>query len=273
MSPAASNGWAIRPPTTIGSGRSRYVSDAATPKFPPPPRRPHIRSGCDSSVTSSTSPSAVTSSTAIRLSQARPWVRHQPAQPAAQRVAGDPGGRDGAPGDGESVRPGRLVDVAPARAALCPGRRRRRVDVDRAHPGQIDHQAALGHRPAGDVVPAAAHRDLQPGVACMAHRRRDVVGVRTAGDQRGPAVDQPVVHPASGVIPLVAGCQERAGERRGERGSGCHGSTSGNGERECVRFSQRLMRTVTRQSPASASTSSPSPASTARDSAASMPCT
>ena len=156
--------------------------------------------------------------------------RHQPAQTAAQRVAGDPGGRDGAPGDGESVHPGRVVDVAPARAALCPGRRSRRVDVDRAHPGQIDHQAALGHRPAGDVVPPAAHRDLQPGVARVAHRRRDVVGVRTAGDQRGPAVDQPVVHPASGVIALVAGCQQRAGERGGERGSGCHGSTSGNGD-------------------------------------------
>ena len=155
---------------------------------------------------------------------------HQPAQPAAQRVAGDPGGRDRAPGDGQAVRPGRLVDVAPARAALCPGRRRRRVDVDPAHPGQVDHQAALGHRPAGDVVPAAAHRDLQPGLTGVAHRGRDVLGVRAAGDQRGPAVDQPVVHPAGGVVPLVAGCQERAGERRGERRSSCHGSTSGNGD-------------------------------------------
>ena len=157
--------------------------------------------------------------------------RHQPAQPAAQRVAGDPGGRDGAPGDGESVRPGRVVDVAPARAALCLAAVEADGSTSTARiparsiirpPSATARPATLCPPPRTEISSPASRAWRTPAAAMSASR--------TAGDQRGPAVDQPVVHPASGVIPLVAGCQERAGERRGERGSGCHGSTSGNGD-------------------------------------------
>ena len=42
--------------------------------MPPPPRSAHMRSGCEASVTSRTSPPAVTSWTPVRLSAARPCV-------------------------------------------------------------------------------------------------------------------------------------------------------------------------------------------------------
>jgi hypothetical protein len=34
------------------------------------------------------------------------------------------------------------------------------VHVDALHPRQVDHEPAVGDRPARDVVPAAPHRDL-----------------------------------------------------------------------------------------------------------------
>src|SRR5689334_18812498 len=74
MSGPAAIGWAIRPPTTVVSGCRRYSSEAAMPKLPPPPRSAHRRSGSDSAVTFSTSPSAFTSSTPIRLSAASPCL-------------------------------------------------------------------------------------------------------------------------------------------------------------------------------------------------------
>ena len=52
------------------------------PKFPPPPLSAHRRSGSDSSLTWTTLPSAVTSSTPTRLSDASPcFAISQPSPP------------------------------------------------------------------------------------------------------------------------------------------------------------------------------------------------
>ena len=36
-----------------------------------------------------------------------------------------------------------------------------RIDLDAVHAGQVDHQSAVADGVAGDVVPAAAHRQQQ----------------------------------------------------------------------------------------------------------------
>ena len=56
-------------------GASRYSNAVATPKLPPPPRRPQNSSGSVSASTRMRSPSAVTSSTESRLSTVRPCLR------------------------------------------------------------------------------------------------------------------------------------------------------------------------------------------------------
>ena len=57
----------------------------------------------------------------------------QPADPAAQREAGDAGGRDQAAGRRESVSRGRGIEVGPGRTGLDRGRAPVDVDFDVAH--------------------------------------------------------------------------------------------------------------------------------------------
>ena len=45
-----------------------------------------------------------------------------------------------------------------------------RVDDHAAHPGEVDDQAVVAERPAGDVVAAAAHRDEEVVGAGELHR-------------------------------------------------------------------------------------------------------
>ena len=88
------------------------------------------------------------------------------------------------------------------------------IDMDAAHRREIDHQAAVGRREPRDVVAAAAHRDLDAGVAAEVDGVANVGGVRATRDEPGALVDQAVVD-APGVV--VAGCvgsEELAAERR-----------------------------------------------------------
>ena len=77
------------------------------------------------------------------------------------------------------------------------------IDRDRLHLGQVDHHAAVGDGAAGDVVPAAADRDVEPGVARQRERGDDVVRGAAADDQRRAPVDQPVVDRARLVVARV----------------------------------------------------------------------
>ena len=89
---------------------------------------------------------------------------------------------------------------------------RLRVDVDAPHLRQVDHQPAVGHGPAGDVVAAAAHRHLQPALAAEQHGLRDVGRPPAARDDRRPLVDEAVVDPAGLVVARLAGAEQPAGE-------------------------------------------------------------
>ena len=212
-SPAAASGWASSPPRTMSSGCVSNSNDAATPKLPPPPRSAQNRSGSSLGVDD---PHLAVGGDHLDLREVvdrQPVLAHQPAESAAECQAGDPGRRHHAAGRRLPVDVGRPVVLVPRDPALGPGPPAARIDVDPTHQRQVDHQPAVGDRPAGDVVAAAADRDLQAAVAPEVHRVPHVGDVVAAGDQPGSLVDQPVVHRPRLVVAGVIRTDERAVER------------------------------------------------------------
>ena len=135
------------------------------PKLPPPPRRPQNRSACSRSLARRTLAVGGHDLGSEQVVDRRAVAAHQPADAAAEREPGDAGVGDDAADGGEPVRLGCGVELAPQHAA--PGARRPGggVDLDRAHRRQVDHEAVVAYRLAGDAVPAAAHGDLQLALA------------------------------------------------------------------------------------------------------------
>src|SRR5262249_49373903 len=112
-------------------------------------------------------------------------LAHQPAEATTEGETGDARSRDHAAGGRETVHRGGAVVLLPRHAGLCAHAPRPGVDVDPAHRREVDHEAAVGDREAGDVVPAAAHRDLESGVATEVDRVAHVGRVVTTRDDRG----------------------------------------------------------------------------------------
>jgi hypothetical protein len=144
-------------------------------------------------------------------------LRHQPAEPASEREPGDPRRGYRAPGDRQAVLAGRSVELRPRHAALRTCRSGPGIDPDILHLGQIDHHRVVRDRESTHVVAAAADRDLVPATTGEPHRCGHVGGRPAAHDQRRSAVDQPVVDSSGVVVAGVAGLQEPATDRRGER--------------------------------------------------------
>ena len=160
----------------------------------------------------------VTSSTASRLSAARPYLAiSQPSPPPRVRPAIP------------------VVEIAPpvtarpcsAVASLSSAQLSRpprapcglRIDVDALHLGEVDHHRAVGDGAPGDVVAAAAHADVEPGRAREAHAapRRPL----RSGSARSPreAIDEAVVDAAGGIVASSDGRSTRPESgRRGRRG-------------------------------------------------------
>src|SRR3954470_23000351 len=86
---------------------------------------------------------------------------HQPADAAAEREATDTGRRNQAAGCREAMRLGLDVDVAPGAAALDDRPATDRVHEHAAHQRQVDDDAAVDAREAGNRMPAAANRDFE----------------------------------------------------------------------------------------------------------------
>ena len=103
------------------------------------------------------------------------------------------------------------LQSTPPCAPPCAPRRRRGSPASE----QVDHQAAVGDRAAGDVVAAAADGDLEARLPCEAHRGGDVGRAAAAGDDRRPAIDQTVLDPAGGVVAVVAGREDPPGDAPG----------------------------------------------------------
>ena len=132
----------------------------------------------------------------------------QPARAAAQGEAADARGRVPATGHREAVLLGGGVDVAPERSALHPGEACLRIDLDPVHGAQIDANAPLADRVAGDAVAPAVHGQGQPLGAREIDRGGHVAGACAARDHRRPAVDHPVEHPPQLVVALIIRADE-----------------------------------------------------------------
>ena len=144
------------------TGWSRNSNAVAIPKFQPAPRRPQKSSGSSVSLARTRRPSAVTSSTARRLSIVRPKCRWQPARrrrraSARRRRCGRrrrPGRRGRAPARRRRARRG-ARRRSPGRCAVAGS------TVDAAHRGHVDDEAAVDARVARGAVAAGPDGDLQ----------------------------------------------------------------------------------------------------------------
>ena len=134
-----------------------------------------------------------------------PVAAHQPGQAAAEREPCDAGARDHAAGRGEAKNTGCAVELAHGDAGLSAHRSPCGVHMDALHRREVDHQPAFGHGLAGDVVPAAAHGDLEVSLPSGVHCVDDVGGIAATRDQRWALVDESVVDLAEAVEVVVAG--------------------------------------------------------------------
>jgi hypothetical protein len=124
---------------------------------------------------------------------------HEPPESAAERQAADAGTGDRAARRDEAFCRRRRIERRPARTALgeppaAPG-----VYADGLHRPQVDHDRAVAHGLAGDVVPAAAHRHRQPVFPREVDHRQHVPDAPAARNRRGTAVD----HAIPDLAPLV----------------------------------------------------------------------
>jgi len=133
-----------------------------------------------------------------------------PAEAAAQREAGDAGGRIDAERGDEAELLRLLVEVRERGAGLDASRGGRRVDPHRPHQGQVDEEAAVADRIAGDVVAAAAHGNEQLFVAREIDRVDDVGGAQAADHEGWTSVDHAVPDRTSGVVTILSGQRDRA---------------------------------------------------------------
>ena len=106
------------------------------------------------------------------------------------------------------------VDVAPGGTGLDPHRAALRIDMHVAQLGQVDHEAAVGDRGAGHIVPAAADGDGEVVSASERHALAHVRHPGAARDQGRVAVDHAVPHAAGLVVAAVAGPDQLAGQTR-----------------------------------------------------------
>ena len=127
----------------------------------------------------------------------------QPADPAAERQPGDASGADHSAGGGQPELTRGGVQLAPQHAGRDGRGAGGRVNPDRFHAGQVEHQRVVGDGEARRGMPAAADADRQAVLTSEAHRRDDVACAGSAGDQRRAAVDRAVPHRARRVVPFV----------------------------------------------------------------------
>ena len=140
-------------------------------------------------------------------------LRRQMSDPPAEREPADPGRADDAAGCHEPMLLGRCVEVEPRRASSRIGDLRLAVDVDLAHPGQVDHQPVVEHAMARRVVAASANRHVEVVHSCEVERGRHVRRTDTLRDHRGAPVDEPVEADPGGVVSGVRRREDGARER------------------------------------------------------------
>ena len=175
------------------------------PKLPPPPRRPQSRSAFSVSLAWTSRPSAVTTSAATRLSHARPCLRiSQPMPPPSVKPA-TPVEETSPP---VVASPWAWVSWSTSAQTAPPptvARRASGIDADAVHRREVDHDAVVAGREAGDAVAPSAHGDREVVAAREADRGDHVGRAGAPDDERGPpAVVGAVPDPARLVVALGA---------------------------------------------------------------------
>src|SRR4051812_38508755 len=95
-----------------------------------------------------------------------------------------------------------------------------RVDVDRPHPREVEHQATVADPVTGRAVTATTDREQQAVLAREVDRRDDVRAAAAPDDRRRPAVDHAVPDPARRIIAVIGGKDDAAvqASREGVKG-------------------------------------------------------
>lgn len=141
---------------------------------------------------------------------------HQPTDAPAQGVTANTRGRDEAAGGRESVRLGRLIDIAPQSAAFDPRNARLRIDLDAIQGGEVQHQGVVAHGKSGDIVAPAAHRYREMLAGCELGDRADVFGIRATRDRRWAAIDRAIPDMPAFFVFRASGQQQLPAHARGQ---------------------------------------------------------
>ena len=141
----------------------------------------------------------------------------EPADAAAEGQPGDADRAGVAERRGQAMGGGRLGELDRGQAGLCPGNPRIGVDVQAAHVGEVEDDAAVDGAVAGEAVAAAADRELELVVAGERDGPCNVARVGRADDRERSGVDCGLVHLAGGLVFVVARQDHAAGQAAGER--------------------------------------------------------
>src|SRR4051812_17303533 len=101
---------------------------------------------------------------------------------------------------GESVGLAWPVHIGPGRTAAAHRAAVYRVHFDLPHATEINHQPVVADRRAGEVVPAATHRDFKSVVSRKPDGLRNILDGRTTYHQGRSAVDGAVPYQARRIV-------------------------------------------------------------------------
>jgi hypothetical protein len=99
---------------------------------------------------------------------------------------------------------GRSIHRTQQGAPLHPGALLTRIDSDRSHRGEIDHQPVIWDPLADHAMSAATHANLQAEIAGGQNRSPHVPDGAAANDQAWPAVDHRVPYRTCRVIARIS---------------------------------------------------------------------
>jgi len=142
-----------------------------------------------------------------------PVLAREEADAAAEGEPGDTGVAHDAAGGGQTVGLRLVVNIAPQRTTLHPGRATGGVDPHGPHRREVDDDPVVAHRGTGHAVAPAPYGDLEVVGAGEAHRRDHVGHARAAGDAGRMAVNRAIPDPAGGVVAGAGRQQQLSAER------------------------------------------------------------
>ncbi len=153
----------------------------------------------------------------------QPVLPAEPAEPAAQRQPGHAGGGVDPGGGGQSEGLGLVVQVPEGHAGVDPSPAAVGIDVDRAHPRQIDHHAPIADGAPRDVVTGALDRHQQAVFTAKAHRLHHVGDAAATHDQRRVAIDHRVPNGSGLIISWRLWCDDLPTDPPRQLIEGCAG--------------------------------------------------